>query len=144
MKVLLVTLIFPMLIFSQRKAMTYADANPGILKVYLDVRNDSLHLVSLIGKFDRSDVLKLKNFLSNPNCLKCGDSLQDSRIIGFVEARDILSNLLGREIDLCHIVASDTSYIHNDSEVGKEILLPLIVWAKKCDFICQMVKDVRH
>lgn len=133
-----------MLFFGQRQGMSYEEANPGVPKVYLDLRNDSLHLKSLIGKFDSRDLLKLKTFLNNPACLKCGDSLQDSRIIGFVEARDILSNLLGREIDLCQVVASDTSYVVNDSDLGKEILTPLILWAKKCDFICQMVKSVRQ
>jgi hypothetical protein len=138
MKVLLVILIFPMLIFGQRQGMSYEEANPGVPKVYLDLRNDSTHLRSLIGKYDSSDLLKLKTFFKNPSSLKCGDIWKDSSKINFSDAEDILSNLLGRKINLCYIVASHTAYAVSSSVLGYEIIRSLISWAKDCNFLCQM------
>ena len=51
---------------AQNTPHSYAEANPGILHVILDVSSDSAHLKSLIGEFTAEDVLQLKAFFNNP------------------------------------------------------------------------------
>jgi hypothetical protein len=69
MKTLLLFLLLPTLTFGQNEAKTYAETNPGVLKVFIDVSSDTAHLKSFIGKFDKNDISRLKTLLNNPKTL---------------------------------------------------------------------------
>ena len=136
---LFVIIIHSILAFGQKRAMTYEEANPGVLKVVLNVSSDTAHLESLIGKFNQKDVAHLKAFLSNREMLQLQE---DSIKTNDEQVETLLRNVLKRKVDQCHIIASDTSYAVFNTDLENEVIRPLILWVKKYGSMCQMVRRV--
>ena len=138
----LLFLLLPTWCFGQKHPTSYAEANPGVLNVFIDVSSDTAHLESLIGKFDKNEILRLTAFLKNSTTLKFQDHIEDTtgKFNDFVE--NPLFKLLNRKVDPCRIVASDTCYAIFNSQLENEVIRPLILWAKKHYDICQMQETI--
>lgn len=142
MKTLLFFLLAPVWVLAQNKPMTYAEANPGVLHVYIDVSSDTAHLKSLIGKFSKNDVEKLKAFLKSAEALELQNQPADLLGGRVHQVEEMLSKTLNRKTDPCRMMASDTSYAIFNSPIENEVIRPLILWVKKNYYMCQMVRRI--
>jgi hypothetical protein len=142
MRALLLFLLLPTLTFAQKQDMTYAEANPGVLSVFIDVSSDTAHLKSLIGEFDKNEISKLKNFLNSFETLILQNHSWDSYENTATLVDSLLLKLLNRKIDPCKIIASDTSYAVFNSPLENEVIRPLILWVERYYYTCQMQTTV--
>lgn len=137
MKILLF-ILFPIIVFGQKGAMTYAEANPGVLSVLIDVSSDTAHLKSIIGVLQKNDISKLKTFLGKNDTLELVTQSGKSKRNTDEQVKNILDKVLQRNIEPCKILASDTSYAIFNTPLENEVIRPLILWVKKHYNICQM------
>lgn len=139
---LLLLVLFPVMIFAQNRPMTYAEANPGVLHVTIDVSSDTAHLKSLIGRFNKNDIEKLKVFFTSAEAKDLENQPPDLLAGHVKEVETMLSKLLNRKVNPCNMMASDTSYAIFNSQLENEVIRPLIIWVKKNYYMCQMVRRV--
>ena len=140
MKYLFLLFIFATLATSalaQERAMTYAEANPGILTVTLDLRSDSAHLRSYIGEFTPEEAARLKAFVNSSFVRENRFSKEKyghhNRLL-----MDSLTNVLDRPIETCTFTAGSVQVCTFNTPLENEVIKPLIVLVKQNHHVCQM------
>ena len=142
LKAFLLFLLLPALTLGQKHATSYAEANPGVLKVIIDVSSDTAHLKSLIGLFDENDLSNLKSFFNSAEALNFQTLARDNSMNIIDLVKNKLDSLLKRKIDPCIIMASDTAYATFNTRLENEVTRPLILWVKKSYPMCQMQIEI--
>lgn len=123
--------------------MSYEEAHPGILKVFIDVSSDTAHLKSFIGEFDENDIATLRTFLNRPDVLELGKRSGHPTNETWLQIDSLFSNLLDKGIDPCKLTCSDTSHALFHSVLENEVIRPLILLVNKNYDVCQMSCLVR-
>jgi hypothetical protein len=135
---LFITITHCALSFGQVESMSYEDANPGALHVYINTASDSAYLRSFIGDFDKSDIVRIKEFLNSSFVAENRNSPNTLGQHNWL-LLDSLDKVLGDRRYICYLTTGDTTEIKYGTVLENEVTRPLILLVdQNHGFPCQM------